>query len=161
MSNPMTERTFTAADFRRRAASYEMACDCDSGPRMTSACSFCQKTAAMLRQGADAIAALTAAVERETKLREENERLRREADCHVSAESALETLARAETAEAEVADQRQKVQAFHGKMHEEFHRLWTKCVGTADYNKADWRALDGLIADLRALGLTPDPPREK
>ena len=29
-----------------------MACDCDSGPRMTASCSRCRKTAAMLRQAA-------------------------------------------------------------------------------------------------------------
>lgn len=26
------------------------------------------------------------------------------------------------------------------------HRLWTKAVGAADYDKAEWRELDGRIA---------------
>lgn len=50
----MTPKVFLAAEMIKRAASYEMACDCDSGPRMTTSCSFCHKTAAMLRQAADA-----------------------------------------------------------------------------------------------------------
>jgi hypothetical protein len=26
-----------------------------------------------------------------------------------------------------------------------FHRLWTRAVGTPDYNKADWKALEHVI----------------
>lgn len=34
------------------------------------------------------------------------------------------------------------------KIHEALHVLWTKAVGTPDYDKTQWMRIDNLIVDL-------------
>ena len=39
-----------------------------------------------------------------------------------------------------------------------FHRLWTKAVGTPDYEKSEWRTLDGLLGIDAPTGLGASLP---
>jgi hypothetical protein len=34
------------------------------------------------------------------------------------------------------------------EQHELLHRLWSRAVGTPDYHKADWKALERILDDL-------------
>lgn len=49
------------------------------------------------------------------------------------------------------------------EVHMLLHRLWTRAVGTPDYNKADWKVLERLLEDLwrEATGKAPSVEPEK
>lgn len=36
----------------------------------------------------------------------------------------------------------------YSEVHYLLHRLWTRAVGTPDYEKADWKTLEGIIDEL-------------
>lgn len=39
----------------------------------------------------------------------------------------------------------------HGAIHRTLHKLWTKAVGTDDYDKKEWTELERYIARLEQL----------
>lgn len=123
------------------------------------------KVAEMVEHANQLQAALTAAAERETKLeqtcktyelsctalREENERLTVQSESRMN--MARNLADRVATVESALAAERQKVQALRAQVE--------AVIASPVFTDSVRQSYRNMLIAMDALGLTPDPPREK